>query len=161
MNCIRKPAFFFKLFNVNVFPQTSNFPLKPLNDKSSVFLDFFCSLSHSLVLCGITMSMIVLSLFYKLPQYQVFWHLSHDHTLWWNSIEFWNFRFKLLFLVQVLTTPLPYWSIASHSTANVYTFLHYLASVCNPFGQVCHIQSLYETYSHLLYHTSYKGETRQ
>ena len=42
---------------------------------------------------------------------------------------------------------MPYLILASHRTVNVHTFLHYHASVCTPFGQVCQIHSLYEIVS--------------
>ena len=59
--------------------------------------------------------------------------------IWWNHIKFWNFCFQLHFLVRIHTEALTYWIIASQKTANVNTFLHYHASACTSFGQVCHI----------------------
>ena len=77
---------------------------------------------------------------YQLPQYLVFWFYNVTTLyIWWNHIKFWNFCFQLHFLVHIHTEALTYWIIASQKTANVNTFLHYHASACTSFGQVCHI----------------------
>ena len=106
------------------------------------FSMFSHPLLHTLTSPGIATSIIIVS-FFTLSTTTIS-PIMWSHCMM-KSHRILKFLFSTTLSGSCSYKALPYGILAFQKTGNVHNFLHYHASVCTLFGQVCHIHLLYET----------------